>query len=279
MLDTVRIKCEWPVKGAASLPRIYALNRHLRLGFHPIRRVIEWIEFSVPGILFGHNGQLIESQEQIDAALDKVTAILRTFAEVPPVAEWQVTRVDIAWNFALSFSLILAHAALRVPGIRRGAALFDNGVSWPGKCNRAPFAVKLYNKARKHGQAGSVIRAEVVWRGDQLRKQLPGQKWRDWQALWKLFRETMASIPPIPQSVEARTWPEAVSTLPVEYRNQVLACFSHIRPRTYRDRRQKVETAAVRLHETFSWAKILPPDAPPPAVHVVPKKRKPSQKK
>ena len=273
MLDTIRIKAEWPMIRPFRGKRILRCNPHLRIGINSTGDMIEMAEFSVPGILYGHNGRVIEDQEQIDAGLSKIESELGKIARVTRYCDWEASRVDIAWNFDLDAqALILAHAALRIPSIRRGAALFDNGVSWPSKIGRAPLAVKLYDKAREKHQSGSVLRGEIVLRGCQLRRKLPKQTWQNWDALWCVYREIMASIPTIPKVGNAKTWPDAVGRLPVEYRNQVLACFSHKPPRTRRDYRRRVETAAAQRPETFSWENILPLEGPPTPVHVIPRK-------
>ena len=128
MLDTLAIRADWPLR--RPLPN--GRNVHLSIG-SPVRISVKaarliWAEISLPKLLFGHNGRTIENQPQLDAALSKLRVELNVFADAPEIAKWRVWRADIAWNFDLKATpLVLSHAALRVPGIHRGATLFADG--------------------------------------------------------------------------------------------------------------------------------------------------------
>ena len=232
------------------------------------------IECSLPKVYFGSNGRVLENQNQLDAALLKLRDTLNEFAVVPDFCKWQVCRVDIAWNFeGPARPLIMAHAALKVPGIRRGATLFAgaHGVSFRGAKSR--YMVTLYDKARKMGQPGSVLRVEISLRGEYLARRFPVDTWRDFNSHWKTFRGTMATIPPIKALEKVSNIREAIGGESPEVRARIISRLAH-KPRRTVDRwRSEIEAAAAALHEDFSWAERLPIGSPPPAVNIEPKRR------
>ena len=272
MLDTVTLGRDWSLRN--KLPH----GRRLSLSGVTVRVAscgtrLQSAEASLPRLLFGHNGQVIETQEQLDAAFKRFAEILDPIVHVPDMADWQPWRVDMAWNFDYpARPLVLAHAALRIPGIRRTAALFGcgDGVSWAG--GRSRFVVRLYDKSRKMRVPGSVLRAEISLRGEQLTRRLHGRDWRDIGVMYRFYREIMATIPPVQRPTAAANWQEAVGAESHEIRQRILARLAHRPDRTYRRMVQRVEAAAANLPEEFSWAKVLPPDTPPPAVNVVPRR-------
>jgi hypothetical protein len=147
------------------------------------------------------------------------------------------------------------------------------GVSWCGAKSR--FAVTLYDKPREMRVPGSVLRAEVSLRGEHLRRHLRGNDWRDFDALYAIYRGIMAGIPAVDAPVGAADWQEAVGCEPLETRTRILARLAHKPVRTFREYRRRVEAAAAQLPASFSWATELPPDGPPPAVQVLPRKIQP----
>ena len=142
------------------------------------------------------------------------------------------------------------------------------GVTWRGA--RSQFIVRLYDKSREMHVPGSVLRAEISLRGEQLRRRLQEEDWRDLGVLYRLYRDILVTIPPIPKPVEADNWQEAIGAEPLEIRQRIMARLAHKPDRTLRRHRQRIEAAAANLAEEFSWAKILPPDSPPPAANVLP---------
>jgi hypothetical protein len=231
-----------------------------------------WVEVSLPKLLLGDNGHVLENQAHLDVALAKLRKDLNGIADVPEVAEWQVWRADIAWNFNLEATpLILAHAASRVPGIHRDADLFagGQGVSWRGAKSR--FMVKLYDKARQMSVPGSILRAEISLRGHHLARHLDTGELQDFGAIYRAFRTIMVSIPPIQTPTKAANWQDALGAEPLEIRQRFLARLAYKPKGTFRRYRRKVEAAAAKLPESFSWAKILPAENPPPPVNCEPR--------
>jgi hypothetical protein len=272
VIDTVSISADWRTRAALPGRRKLGLAPGLRVWADATGTILDRVECSLPRLLFGHNGKVIANQGQLVAALAKLHAELDRIADAPPVDRWQPWRVDMAWNFDCpARPLVLAHAGLRVPGIRSGATLHPscNGVSWRGAASR--FMVELYDKAREMRVPGSVLRAEVSLRGEQLRRRFSGD-WRSFPDLYRAYREIMASIPPIQKPAAADAWPEAVGAEPAETRQRILARLAHKPPATFRRYRQRMEAAAAALPASFAWAEILPVAGPPPAVEVCPSK-------
>jgi hypothetical protein len=269
MLDTVTIRISRPLTMPLPAGRKVTLRRGVKVWAGASGESLEKAEFSMPTLLHGHNGYVLENQQQVDAALESATAALAEISRVGSIRDCQAWRADIAWNFDLKAGpLILAHAALRLPRIHRGATLYDGGqgVSWRGA--RSRLVVRLYDKCRQMHVPGSVLRAEVSLQGEQLLRCLPGQDWHNFNRLWRVFRNVLVSIPPIQRPSIARNWAEAVGKEPIEIRMRILARLAHKPPRTFRRYNQQVEAAAANLEDSFSWADLLEQHGPPKPVHI-----------
>lgn len=273
MLDTVTFGRDWPLRHTLPSGRLLKIKGiMLRLADCGTR--LRSAEASLPRLLFGHNGRLIETQGQLDAALTKFGELLDPVVVVPSMREWQPWRLDLVWNFDHpARPLVLAHAALRVPRIRAGATLFagGQGVSWCSEKKR--LMVKLYDKSRKMRVRGSILRAEISLRGAQLYRRCRQQDWCNFNVLYGIYRGIMASLPPIQKLTEANNWQEALGPEPPEIRQRVMARLSHKPARTFSRWQRRVEAAAAELPEDFSWENVLPPEGPPPAINVQPRLR------
>jgi len=271
MLDTLTIRGPWPLRQTLPSRRKLALGPSVRGWTDETGTLLESAECSLPRLLYGHNGRTLADQGQLDAGLVKLHDVLISVADVPSEADWSPWRLDLAWNFDLQARpLILAHAALCVPGIQSEGTLHPGcyGVSWRGAKSR--FMVTLYDKARQMHVPGSILRAEISLRGRQLARRLDGRDWRDFSALYRTYRGVMAGIAPIQNPTAAAGWPEAVGQESPETRRRILARLAHKPSATFRRYRRKTEAAAAQLSETFSWANILSVDGPPPGVAVEP---------
>jgi hypothetical protein len=269
MLDTVTIRMCWPLTRPLPAGRKVTLRRGVKAWAAASGESLERAEFSLPTLLHGHNGYVLENQDQIDAALEHGFAALAEISRIGSIRDCRAWRADIAWNFNLKAApLILAHAALRLPGIHRGGTLHDGGqgVSWRGA--RSRFVVRLYDKCRQMHVPGSVLRAEVSLQGEQLAHRLPGRDWHNFNGLWQVFRNVLISIPAIKQPSIASNWQEAIGKEPVEIRRRIMARLAHKPSRTFRRYNQQVEVAFANLEETFSWADVLEQDRPPTPVHI-----------
>lgn len=225
-----------------------------------------WVEASLPKVLYGHNGRLIANQSWLNAGLAKLKLELSTVADVPDLASWRPWRVDLTWNFDLpARNYILAHFCSPVSGIRSLPILFDGGqgLSWRGA--RSHFMVKLYNKSRQMHTQGEVLRAEISLRSEQLTRRLDGD-WRDFDALYRVYRKIMSSIPALEKPMKARGWQEAVGLETVEIRHRILSRVTPKSERTFRRNWSRMQAA--QFPGSFAWDDALPQDNPPPAIHV-----------
>jgi hypothetical protein len=269
MLDTVTAKLACPLRFRLPGRQKLSLVPGLKVWADLSGEILETAEFSLPKLLFGHNGRLLSSQSDIDTALARVSDRLSGIAVIPELADWNPRRVDMVWNYKLpALPLIMAHAGLRVPGILHGATLHNGGqgVSWRG--GKSHKMITLYDKACQMRIPGSVLRAEVSLRAGQLLRYLPGETWRLFNSLYRTYRSLLASIPPIQTPAQAASFPEAIGLESLEVRGRILSRLAHKPSRTFRRYRQQVEAAAAQLERTFSWAEILPEDTPPPGIHV-----------
>src|SRR4029077_19445698 len=114
MLDTVTAKLACPLRIPLPGRQKLSLVRGLKVWADQSGERLEKVEFSLPKLLFGHNGRVLTSQAEIDVSLDKCADILSTIARIPDVPKWDVRRVDMVWNYNLpALPLIMAHAPLR----------------------------------------------------------------------------------------------------------------------------------------------------------------------
>src|SRR5205807_5798030 len=209
MLDTVNAKLACPLRIRLPGRQKLSLVPGLKVWSDRSGEILEKAEFSLPKLLFGHNGRLLTSQSDIDAALALVSHRLKEIAVVPDLADWNPRRVDLVWNFDLAaLPLIMAHAALRVPGIQSGATLHNGGqgVSWRG--GKSHKMITLYDKARQMHVPGSALRGEVSLRAEQLLRYLPGESWHSFKLLYRTYRSLLATIPSIHTPTKAASFQE-----------------------------------------------------------------------
>jgi hypothetical protein len=270
MLDTVRIVGPWPAHERIPARRYMRLGKGVQVRTDNFGEEILWAEASLPRLLFGHNGRVLENQEQIDQVLNKLCDEIADVAIVPPVSELHARRIDIAWNLLLpARSIIMAHSYVRVRNIHRGATRFpdDTGISWRGR--HSQIVLTMYDKAKEMRVPGSVLRVELSLRNNSLRQRLPNGHWRRFESLWCALGEVLSGIPPIQGVREARDWIHAIAPESKEVRARVLARLGHKSDRTRRRYAQLMEIAAAEIENSFSWSSIIGMGLPSP-VHLEP---------
>jgi len=228
MIDAINLRPGWPLLRQWSGSRRIDHPTGVHIRADATGRLAKMVNFSVARVFFGHNGRLIEHQGQYDEALSKVADVLGTVAEVPPVSAWRPWRLDSVWNYDLpAHSLVMAHSALRIPDVRKGAGLFDDGhmVSW--RSARSRLVVELYNKSRQMRVPGNVLRAEVRLCGEQLRRRLGDRDWTNFGEVYSIYRNVMVEIPPIQTPKKAAGWAEAVAGESPEVRKRISILRNH----------------------------------------------------
>jgi hypothetical protein len=271
MVDSITFEGPWPLRRWLPPRKVIpvGLGKAVKLKVDPTGQFVDWVEASLPRLLFGHNGRLLSTVDELNAALDVLAEILQEHAEVPPLEEWRLKRLDLCWNFDLpARPFIMAHAPLQFPGIRRQPASFGmgSGVSWRGA--KSKFVVSMYDKSREVGTTGSVLRVEIRLLGKHLGRFRLMEGWRQFPVLWKTFRTVMSTFPPIPAPRETPDWQSAVGREAPEVRNRIMGRLASRPERTFRRWMAKVESA--QMPGAFSWKTHLPPDGPPAPVHVHP---------
>lgn len=186
MIDTVRYEREY---NCLHLHHKYGMltideASGLRCSFQGTK--ITAVEVSLPRLLFGTNGKLIDSQKQIDDALKKADDLIAHIA-TPARPIRNFTRVDLVWHFRSipPLRFFLAHQHCNFPEIKRKVTEFKinvsrnrfrtTGIEWQGDKLR----VKMYDKTQFKDENGNtfkfpsyIVRVEITLRGQKLRDKL-----------------------------------------------------------------------------------------------------------
>jgi hypothetical protein len=176
MVDTVRFKVDCAIRpgklrktnGIWEIPQKKVVKAVLKRG-----RVVA-VEVSLPTLLFGTNGTLIENQRQLDRALAETETALQTIAG-PSKVQRSFTRVDLAWHFlsAPPENFFLAHQftnhsyAQTKMFVYRDFHRLITGVRWEGN----QLVIHMYDKTLpKTPTAQQIVRVEIQLRGKRLKK-------------------------------------------------------------------------------------------------------------
>lgn len=274
MLDTVRVKFDCPMYIRLSPREKIRLAKGLNVWADGSGGKLVNAEFSAPTLLYGHNGAVLATQGQLDAALQFCVELLRKLGEIPSLSQWNVRRVDIAWNFAIRAEpVIIAHAGVRVLGFSKDPTLHHGGEGVTWRRAKSHKVITLYDKGRQMRVDASVLRAEISLRSDQIVRHLTGDEWRDFDALYRVYRSILTMIPPIEGIVRVKNFQEAIGLEPLATRNRILSRLAHKPRRTLRRYRRQIEAAGARQERRFSWAELLPENGPPAPVNVTPTSR------
>ena len=276
MIDTVRLVGPWPGKRNFLRSALVTLAAGVKVKADSSGTYLRWAECSLPRVLFGHNGRVIQSQTQLDDALDRARSILAEHADIDAVEKIEASQIDLVWNFPIpAVPIILAHGGLRIPTIRGGPTRYpdDIGISW-GR-GRYACRVKFYDKCRQSHVSGSVLRVEITLRRGRIRREFSSQDWRDFQRCYRVFRNILLSIPSITVPARSRTLVEAVAQQPLTVREDILARLAQTKSaRALRRYRRRFAAAYLAPNERFSWADVLPSEYPPNPAHVDAKQRR-----
>lgn len=270
MLDTVAFSLAAPLR-----PKV--LMHHypgIRFRLDPLHSEIAWVEASLPKLLWGHNGRVIASRDELDQGLMKLWEGTNTIATAPPLSEWTLKRADLVWQFeGLSAERIVdALSAFRLPSVASPPMhQAGRGITWRGAGSR--FMLVCYCKSRKMRVEGDVLRIEVRLVGRELVR-LRGADWRNFGELWRAYRNIVLCLPDVPQRDNDRAgWPEAlVQVVPAEYHELTLSLVG-LKERRLRAVRQRMRVTAANLPQPLRWESLLPADSPPKAACVEPRKR------
>ena len=269
MLDTVRFNGPWPCR---QLPpgQLFWLSDVVTVRTDTAGTRVLWLECSLPRLLFGDNGHVLEHQAHLDSALRRLYSVVADYIDFPALEDLTPSRVDVAWNFDRpARPIILAHAGTSVPRIRSGPTQYPDGygISWGrGRCS---CSVKLYDKCREFRVPGSVLRAEITLRRNRLAEELPGAAWRNWDKVFRAFQRIMRSIRPISAPQRVKNLAAAVAAEPRHVQRRILSRLAGTRSARSIRRYARLFSSSAVPNGTFSWRKELAGDAPPPSVSVL----------
>ena len=128
-----------------------------------------WFEVSLPRLLFGNNGVVIRTQDQLDESVRKAMGLVEAVSE--PMLQGtnpRCTRLDLAAQFLIEpRDMMLAHRETMHPRIRGRKSYYEGeSLHYVGKERHC----RIYDKAKEVlGMPGHVTRVEWQLRGDALR--------------------------------------------------------------------------------------------------------------
>jgi len=190
MVDTVRV--EYLGKWRANRPPGWSVRESRRTAFGeqgtPVERrgmmmiheetgfriggngeYADFLEVSLPRLLFGNNGIMIRTQEQLDDAVRKAIGLAEAVSE--PMLDGlnpRCTRLDLVAQYLVEPSdMMLAHRETNHPRIRgRKSHYFGESLHFVGKERHC----RIYDKVKEmQGKPGHVTRVEWQLRGNALR--------------------------------------------------------------------------------------------------------------
>jgi hypothetical protein len=221
------------------------------------------VEAELPKLLWGHNGCLLASQENIDVSVAKLRAVVLQYVEF---SSWQLVFIDLVWQFRTRpADVILAHQWLRFRGVKKLPSLLygDKEISWRG----ARLMLKFYDKAK------GVLRVELRLAGAQLRKRIDADALLDFTELYRVFRTEVLKLSPI-QLPEARkhSTAEIIAKLPLKLQNEVVLTYQQGRTaRAVSGFKRDVSIARIK-RVGWNLCDLLPANNPPPPVNCEPRK-------
>ncbi len=228
---------------------------------------------SLPRLLFGHNGRLIQNQAQIDAALDLMRAKAGELGSPPATADLRFVRADLVWQFSIDpAQVVLAHRNSRHPRIRSNPIRYeDRSIVFAGRERRVSFYDKVLERF-KH--PGNVLRVEVQLRGQVLKDQLgdgDAVTHLDFNACYRVYREILLGFEPSPvPQVTKIAHLLAIGEKEGWQSNGVTSFQLYTAGESARTVRRLKRQMALLRPAIFQihWRELLPEGGPPPAVEV-----------
>lgn len=298
MIDTINIKVNRPLhadvlkaietaQGASHrgdwsfkmLPNRDHNGRHsikLEGGHHPTgiqlrgqNGIVEWVQASLPRVLFANNGRLLRTPGQLAEAHESLKAIVNTVTTVrEPLFEY--CRVDLVLHFRCDIAkFIAAHRHCRHPLIRNETTEYGaRGLDLKG--SRA--SIVFYDKLRRMtGQHGNILRVEAQLKKPKLnelfgRKKLPLYALDFWTS-YRVYRQIMCQLKPVPmpKAFGLNYLLASCEADGFRFRNGSTAMENYratVSPETFFARRRQVKGHI--LHAAgIDWSKLLPENSLP----------------
>ena len=314
MFDTVNIRCRRPFKAAVldllkergdvyrgdvDAPFNWFLRVSPDLDRHGYQRaslfgegpagivvrghdnVVEWVQASLPRVLYGDNGALLRSPEDVVDAENALNSILDQVS-VPEIAVIEYNRIDLVLHFRAAVQRYLAaHRHVRHPLIRNETVEYDgSGIRLPGR----KVTIRMYDKLLQMGAGpGDVLRLEIELRKPKLGELFglaDGQAMRNldfWKA-YEVYRSIVCQMRPqgLPENLDLNRLLAECEAVDFRLSNGLTAMETYrgcVDRKTYLDRRRAVK-GMVLTAANIDWQKLLPvgrlpddlPDADPQKV-------------
>jgi hypothetical protein len=262
-------------KWASNKVRLEEKTTSLRIG--GTRFAAEWIEASLPKLLHGHNGMLIDNQRELDDALNKLYKLVDEVCDpADDAADDTFIRVDLAWQFKGDPEAFkAAHRNCHHRRIRKDAGEYDGqGIYWKGTQLRVRFYDKCLSQLKR---PGDVVRVEVQLRGNTLRKAFTGSEHGDLRTLsfwrcYEVFREFVcgfcpAPIPRVPNLAHLLTLGEVEEWKTKAGVSQFDIWKIGVSPRHVSRMRRDMASLRPKVHH-IDWETLLPVHELPPLVEL-----------
>lgn len=297
MIDTIRVKQQWEVidsdhpewtisyveKGTKLLDDQFVVDEpsfkylHKRTGVWCLgsKTIIRLYQASLCRVLFGENGMLIQNQEQLDDAFQKVQVILSTLGR--PIDELpSFTRVDLVWHFPGNpHRYWVAHRNCKHPMGRRDEFQFEyESLRWVGR----ESTCSMYDKVRKElKKPGDFIRVEWQLHGGKLRQLFNGSRTEPLRHLffadcYSVYRGLMLKFQEA-HTITLRRGSRMMRDAEIcalaakegwhSHHVSFFDIFTFDMERRSLQRLKKAMAAARPKIHKIDWAVLLPPDHPP----------------
>jgi hypothetical protein len=254
-------------------------------GYHAYgeREEIRYHRASLPRLLFGHNGKLIKSQAELDAAMDLLQQNAGEICNAS-FANLHYTRVDLVWQFrGDTADFILAHRHARHPRIHRDPIFYEaRSMALKG----SEMRITMYDKVLKEFKCqGDVVRVEIQLKGRRLMEELGnGNKVTkiDFYQCYQTYRRILLGFDPNPIATVSNIAEFLAIAERERWQSNGISAFElYTKNLSKRHLRRLQRDMAVCRPEVFkiNWAELLPADATPPAVEIMEVSRFAEQKR
>lgn len=261
---------------AEGEPQVFAVDRMLGMRIEGTREGPEWLEVSLPRLVYGSNGHLLTNDEEITRALGRLVYHLHQVARDARLI--QLRRLDLCWQFEIDCGAYLRAASGLSWGLCRQTPMVYPGesVTWRGTGS----SLCLYDKGLEaEREAGGPLRAEVRFK-TKADCAVRGFRWAEdlaFSRCYAAYRAELLKVPTV-RLVDQHTL-RGSPTLPgylavleqagARLGDELAADWYLARVPDRTRRRLRAEMARQRGlgWVEVDWASRLPENGPPEAVH------------
>ena len=88
MIDTIKFELQAPLMMPSQWQIPLPWGKYIRCWVDPTGRCLTRVECSLPKLVYGHNGRLIDNQEELDRAIEQLRMAVSKVAVMPELGEW-----------------------------------------------------------------------------------------------------------------------------------------------------------------------------------------------